>query len=331
MELEAQHEWLRYREIQASGSSLSCCLSAVGNIHANHALQILRPQRRAFSFAELSAHVRTRLRKHQAFEGVLAWQLSPLQSGTAGPQVRLQACALGQLQVHAAELKAGVGAGRLHKWPQHPALTLKHARHCSQRCFAFRLQSHQSGWPAGAKVCLRGCAPGQPQCIWQQWRQESAPIGCRSGRSIRLKRMFGTAGRILRCLEAAVQSAGMACRTRSALRGGAQGQRGGHARGLGTGVGADLLEKWPQQLALTLKRAPGSAVNVALPSGCNYINQDGLQDPQCPCEEVHKGSGEAMPEDWAQESALIGDCTEDVLRGCANVTPGYARMYTCLQ
>ena len=61
------------------------------------------------------------------------------------------------------------------------------------------------------------------------------------------------------------------------------------------------------------------------------IIQDGLQDPQCPCEEVHKGSGEAMPEDWAQESALISDCTEDVLRGCVTVTPGYARMLTCLQ
>ena len=34
MELEAQQEWLRYREIQASGSSLSCCLSAVGDTHA---------------------------------------------------------------------------------------------------------------------------------------------------------------------------------------------------------------------------------------------------------------------------------------------------------
>ena len=35
LELEAQQEWLRYREIQASGSSLSCCLSAVGDTHAN--------------------------------------------------------------------------------------------------------------------------------------------------------------------------------------------------------------------------------------------------------------------------------------------------------
>ena len=35
LELEAQQEWLRYREIQASGSSLSCCLSAVGDTDAN--------------------------------------------------------------------------------------------------------------------------------------------------------------------------------------------------------------------------------------------------------------------------------------------------------
>ena len=68
-----------------------------------------------------------------------------------------------------------------------------------------------------------------------------------------------------------------------------------------------------------------------LPCGCSHVCWDGLQEPQCPCEEVHRGSGEAMPEDWAQESALISDCTEDVLRGCASVSPGYARMLTCLQ
>ena len=71
--------------------------------------------------------------------------------------------------------------------------------------------------------------------------------------------------------------------------------------------------------------------SIALPQGCIDLHQDGLQDPQCACEDVHRGSGERMPEDWAQESALISDCTQDVLRDCATVNPGYARMYTCLQ
>ena len=95
MELEAQQEWLRYREIQASGSSLSCCLSAVGDTHANHALHLIRPHSQADSLAERNAHVRTRLREHHAFDLSLAWQLPPLQSGIAGPQVRLRGCALG--------------------------------------------------------------------------------------------------------------------------------------------------------------------------------------------------------------------------------------------
>ena len=60
LELEAQQEWLRYREIQASGTSLSCCLSAVGHIHANHTTHILRPQKGAHSYAERIAHVHTR-------------------------------------------------------------------------------------------------------------------------------------------------------------------------------------------------------------------------------------------------------------------------------
>ena len=92
-----------------------------------------------------------------------------------------------------------------------------------------------------------------------------------------------------------------------------------------------ISQRSGRTFGLTLKRAPGTAGNVAVPSGCNYMSQDGLQEPTCPCEEVHKGSGEAMPEDWAQESALIGNCTEDVLRGCASITPGHARMLTCLQ
>ena len=68
-----------------------------------------------------------------------------------------------------------------------------------------------------------------------------------------------------------------------------------------------------------------------MPQGHSHAHQDGLQEPTCACEEVHRGTGERMPEDWAQESALVGDCTEDVLRACAGVQPGYARVYTCLQ
>ena len=60
------------------------------------------------------------------------------------------------------------------------------------------------------------------------------------------------------------------------------------------------LQKWPQHPVYTLKRAPGTAANIALPSGYIYISQDDLQEPQCPCEEVNKGSREATPEDWAR-------------------------------
>ena len=91
MELEAQQEWLRYREIQASGSSLSCCLSAVGDTHTNHALHSVS-QSQATSLAQLSAHVLSRLRKHQAFHACLAWGLAPLQSSIAGPK-----CACGEV------------------------------------------------------------------------------------------------------------------------------------------------------------------------------------------------------------------------------------------
>ena len=67
------------------------------------------------------------------------------------------------------------------------------------------------------------------------------------------------------------------------LQGHALGQQRLHIAEMGTEVCADHSERWPQQAAFTLKRVPGTAGNVALPSGYSHINQDCLQELECAC------------------------------------------------
>ena len=55
-----------------------------------------------------------------------------------------------------------------------------------------------------------------------------------------------------------------------------------------------------------------------------------LQDDECNCEIGLAEYAARMPEDWAQERALLEDCSTDVETHCADVKPGRAALYRCL-
>lgn len=64
---------------------------------------------------------------------------------------------------------------------------------------------------------------------------------------------------------------------------------------------------------------------------CPVTYRNCQQGADCKCEAALKDAALPMPEDWAQEVALLKDCGAAALESCAEVKPGRAQLYRCLQ
>ena len=52
---------------------------------------------------------------------------------------------------------------------------------------------------------------------------------------------------------------------------------------------------------------------------------------ECQDDAALSGSAARMPEDWAQELALVQSCAAEVKTHCAGVKLGRAQLYRCLE
>ena len=64
--------------------------------------------------------------------------------------------------------------------------------------------------------------------------------------------------------------------------------------------------------------------------GYGNIPANELQHGECDCKAALADNAAQMPEDWAQEVALLKDCSKDVETHCTDVQPGRAALHRCL-